>query len=55
MDIPGKGIMWKTTYEMLLQINKNNLQISSSALCDSLNENANGLFGKAMDNLKLIK
>lgn len=40
---------------MLLQINKNNLQISGNSLCDNMNENANGLFEKAMDNLKLIK
>lgn len=55
MNIPGKGVMWQATYELMVKNTRNASPISGEALCDSLNGNAVSLFQKAMDNLKLMK
>ena len=55
MNIPGKGVMWQATYDLMLKNTKNFSNISGEALCDSLNSSAIGLYQKSMDNLKLIK
>ena len=55
VNIPGKGLMWQETYNMMIKDTKNALPISGEALCDSLNGNAVSLFQKSMDNLRLMK
>ena len=54
-NIPGKGLMWQETYNVMIKNTKNASPISGEALCDSLNGNAVSLFQKAMDNLMLMK
>ena len=55
VNIPGKGLMWQETYNMMIKNTKNASPISGEALCDSLNGNAVSLFQKSMDNLRLMK
>lgn len=55
VSIPGKGVVWQDTYNMMIKNTKNAFPISGDALCESLNGNAISLFQKAMDNLRLMK
>lgn len=55
VNIPGKGLMWQETYNMMIKNTKNVSPLSGEALCDSLNGNAVSLFQKSMDNLRLMK
>ena len=55
VSIPGKGLMWQETYNIMVKNTQNLSPISGEALCDSLNGNAVSLFQKSMDNLRLMK
>lgn len=54
IEIPGKGVMWQVTYEMLVQMRTDLLSTSAEEFCDSLNSHAINLYNKAIDNLKLL-
>ena len=55
VSIPGKGLVWQETYNMMVKNTQNISPLSGEAMCDSLNGNAIGLFQKSMDNLRLMK
>lgn len=55
VEVPGKGIMWKMTYDSMLVNSKNTLKLSGEVLCNALNDSALNLFQKSIDNIKLIK
>lgn len=55
-NIPNKGALWQTTYQMIKEtVPKSISSTPGFDLCTSLNESAKGLFGKSMDNLRLIE
>ena len=55
INIPGKGPLWRETYNSTLKYRIDYSQLSGEALCDSLNGTANSLYQKSMDNLRLMK
>ena len=55
INIPGKGPIWRETYNLMMKNIINYSQLYGEALCDSLNGTANSLYQKSMDNLRLMK
>jgi hypothetical protein len=55
VEVPGRGVMWKVMYDTMSETIKITLKVSGEELCNALNDSALSLFGKSIDNIKLIK